>query len=146
VSLTLYDLNDRELLHRLNDVADSDGGATSTEISEALGLKGVEARNVSIRLSWMKRYGAVSSRDGERLNEEGKKVKTKLWFLTSAGERFVFAHMRKQQREALEALDDATLADVTEIVTTRYQVMAGSTTGQLIRRQWLSGTARWHRR
>lgn len=142
MSLTLYDLNDRELLYRLDDVADADGGATSEEIARALGLTGVEARNVAQRLSWLRRYGAVEARQAERRDDDGTLMKVKVWHLTDDGERFVFGHMNQRQRASFEKLDDAAMLDLTELMTERYQVLAASTAGNLIRRQWQAGTHR----
>lgn len=140
MSFSLYDLSDRELLFRLNDIADNRGLATSEELADALGIKGVIPRNVAIRLSWLKRFGAVNNRDTYRVSEEtGQRYKVKAWYLTSAGERLIFGQLTAAQKRSLENIDSESLVETMAVLSGRYRDVnpLGRT---LLARQWRAGT------
>lgn len=146
MSFNLYDLSDRELLFRLDDIKDDKSLATSQEVADALGLKGVAARQVAIRLSWLKRFGAVNWRETLRVSEEtGRKYKIKAWYLTPAGERMIFGHLDTKQKRNLEKIEDDSLIDVIQLLSGRYKGVnkMGRT---LLNRQWRSGTGVGRRR
>lgn len=147
-SLTLLDLSDRELLLILRDVADGGGWATAVDIAERLGLQGEHPhRSVAVRLSWLKRYGAVE-REHERHPETGvllyrgeKPVYTQRWKMTDVGLQMAAGKLTKTQQAALDRLGDPQM-----LMTMRWlsQRVVGSspTVGKLMDREYRYGIGR----
>jgi hypothetical protein len=130
VTASLYDFRDLDLMLRLaeNLDASSNGhGVPSDELAQSIGLDD-DVRAVSIRCSWMRRYGMLNF-DAEHRG----------WSLTSGGERVVAAHRKAPALRGIEKLDDALMVDVMAHVTSRYQ-RGDPMLAQLLRREFLFGS------
>lgn len=109
--LSLYDMSDPELLARVKDVSDQDGWVNTYDLGEALGFAEGDFTSVSIRMSWMKRYGVIEQ-DGKRVSltitMNGKEEKRSFarWRLTDLGELAVNAKFSKPQQRLVEQLTD----------------------------------------
>ena len=89
-SLTLQEMNDREILARMNDIADGDGWTTSRLMAQALGLTDKNGPScVGSRLAWLRRYDAVA--------KDGSKKTTTYWRLTERGRALINARLRTNQ-------------------------------------------------
>jgi hypothetical protein len=109
-SLALGDLSDIALLNMLDEAADTeDGTASSHDVAAMIELDSEHpARNVAIRLSHLRRMGAVDYEDGR-------------WRLTREGEQVVRASLTQAQERALERIDDAQAFDVAHRVGMRLE-------------------------
>ena len=123
---TLYDFRDMDIMLKI--AAEANGGITSTELAEAIGLGEEGAQAVGIRLGWMRKYGFVS-RDEEH----------KTWGLSRSGERIAESHLRAAQTKAIEAVPDESMVEVMSHVTARYR-HGDPVIAQLLRREFLFGT------
>lgn len=123
--LTLFDYNDRELLHLMMDEADADGWVDSRELARVIGMDKDHARSVGVRLGWMRRYRAVERKDG-----------TRKWRPTPQGRALALGDM---DRTMIEGLAPEQLLMLTRLLTIRYK-HAGDTAAHLIRREWRYGT------
>jgi hypothetical protein len=132
-SLKLEDYSDVELLGLMRDLTDSDGLVTAAAIAESLGSAGKElqhaSRNVSIRLSWLKRYGVV---DTDTMEVEGRKVGA--WRLTGEGEMLVTGKLAARQREQLEQMSEQNLLALARTFGTRF-VRANGTAAKMMERE-----------
>jgi hypothetical protein len=143
--LTLLDLSDRELLLVLRDVSDGQGWATALDIAAQLDV--IEHRSVSVRLSWLRRYGAVEremERDASgniRTTRAGKTVYTQRWALTGVGLAMATGKLRAAQERAFEGLDDGQMLMATRWLTRRVQASA-PTVAKLMDREYRHGTGR----
>jgi hypothetical protein len=126
-SLTLQEMNDREILARLNDIADADGFTTSRLMAQALGLTDKNGPScVGSRLAWLRRYDAVD-KDGKR------------WRLTERGHTLIKARLRTSQVRALGSAEENQLVEVVDLLGVAYGG-AHPATANLVRRQWLHST------
>jgi hypothetical protein len=146
-SLTLLDLSDRELLLVMRDVADGQGWASAVDIADQLGLQTDKPhRSVAVRLSWLKRYGAVErehERDdhGKLLYRGDKPVYTQRWKMTPIGLQLATGKLTKTQQNTLDRLQDGSM-----LMTMRWlsQRVVGSdpTVGKLMDREYRYGVGR----
>jgi hypothetical protein len=145
--LTLLDLSDRELLLVLRDVSDGLGFASALDIATQLDLIGDGHRSVSVRLSWLKRYGAVEremERDAQgniRTTRAGKAVTTQRWKLTDIGLAMATGKLKAAQERVFEGLDDGQMLMATRWLTRRVQASA-PTVGKLMDREYRHGVGR----
>lgn len=147
-SLKLVDLSDRELLLVLRDVADWDGFASAVDVAERLGVRGEHPhRSVAVRLSWLKRYGAVE-REHERDPHTGallyrgeKPVYTQRWKMTDTGMAMAVGKLNKSQEATLDKLKDGQMLMAMRWVSQR---VAGSdpTVSKLMDREYRYGIGR----
>lgn len=147
-SLTLLDLSDRELLLVMRDVADGVGWASAHDIADQLGLQTDKPhRSVAVRLSWLKRYGAVE-REHERDPDTGrllyrgdKPVYTQRWKMTPTGLALAVGKLTKTQQASLDKLKDGQM-----LMTMRWlsQRVVGSepTVSKLMDREYRYGIGR----
>lgn len=148
--LTLLDLSDRELLLVLRDVADAATGfAHAADIAERLDLGEEGQRSVSVRLSWLKRYGAVDreyERDmqGQLVMTGGRdpKPKTKQgWKLTEVGFQMATGKLKKNTERALDSMDDGSALMAMRWFTQRVSG-SGATVSKLLDREYRHGMGR----
>lgn len=147
-SLTLLDLSDRELLLVMRDVSDGQGWCSAHDIADQLGLTMDQPhRSVAVRLSWLKRFGAVE-REHERDPNTGvllyrgeKPVYTQRWKMTETGLALATGKLNKTQRASLDKLQDGQM-----LMTMRWlsQRVVGSspTVGKLMDREYRYGVGR----
>jgi hypothetical protein len=124
---TLYDFRDLDLMHKLEAEADDEGWVETAHMARALGFDD-SARNISIRLSWMRRYGMLEF-------DKQKHV----WRLSPGGQRVITARLRAAQKRELEALPAEAMVEVMANVSHRYH-FADRMTAALLRREFLFGT------
>lgn len=148
--LTLLDLSDRELLLVLRDVADAATGyALAADIADRLDVGEDGRRSVSVRLSWLSRYGAVE-REYER-DMHGQVVMTggrnpgpkKLqgWKLTDIGFQMATGKLKKQTEKTLDGLDDGAALMAMRWFTQRV-AGSSSTVSKLLDREYRHGVGR----
>lgn len=147
-SLTLLDLSDRELLLIVRDVADGQGFALATDVAERLDLRGDHPhRSVSVRLSWLKRYGAVDreyERDhlGQiREHRDGRPIHTQRWKLTDLGLAIATGRLSKTTEKTLEKMDSGALLMTTRWLSKRISSANGQA-GKLLDREYRHGVGR----
>jgi hypothetical protein len=127
---SLYDFRDLDLMIKLADAANGDHHEVSAqELAEELGFD--EARTISTRLAWMKRYGMLTYSDERHA-----------WSLTRGGERVVEAKLRAAQERTITAVPDESLVTVMSHVTSRYR-LGDPMIAQMLRREFLFGTKSW---
>jgi hypothetical protein len=128
-SIKLTEFEDIEFLHKLQDVADDDGYATSAELAVELKIDNdCPARNVGSRMAWLKRYGVV-----ELHPKKG-------WRLTKIGDALVNGELNSYQRKSLSSMPEEQLLALTRQVSSRFQG-AGDSAAQMMRRQFRYGMA-----
>lgn len=124
---SLYDFRDLDLMIKL---ADSAGGphseVTAQELAESLGFE--DAREISTRLSWMRRYGML-----------GYSEERHAWSLSRGGERVIESRLRAAKARAIDSVPDESLVEVMAHVTARYR-LGDPMIAQLLRREFLFGT------
>lgn len=127
---SLYDFNDRDLMHRLSQEGSAEG-LTARELAEAIGLTGeTAAQAIGVRASWMRHFGFFDY-----------DPKRKLWSLSPSGDRIVESHVAAATMTRLEAVPEEAMVEVMAHVTARYQ-RADAVTANLLRREFLFGTKR----
>jgi hypothetical protein len=146
--LTLLDLSDRELLLVLRDVADAATGyALAADIADRLDIGEEGHRSVSVRLSWLSRYGAVEReyrRDSSGRLETtsgGKPIKLQGWRLTDVGFQMATGKLRKGTEKSLDSLSDGDALMAMRWFTQRVNG-AGATVGKLLDREYRHGMGR----
>jgi len=146
--LTLLDLSDRELLLVLRDVADaSTGYALAADIAERLDVGEDGRRSVSVRLSWLSRFGAVEReyrRDSQGRLEttaSGKPVKLQGWKLTEMGWQMATGKLKKTTERSLDSLSDG---DALMAMRWFSQRVSGSDSevGKMLDREYRHGVGR----
>jgi hypothetical protein len=149
LSLTLLDLSDRELLLILRDVGDDVAGwAEAGDVADRLRIEGeAPVRSVSVRFSWLKRFGAVE-REAERdesgnlrMTRGGKVRHTQRWRLTEIGLAMATGTLRKTQEKAFDGLTDAQMLIATRWLTRRVKA-SDPTVGKLMDREYRYGVGR----
>ena len=132
----------------MRDVSDGEGWALAADVADRLGMEGEHpGRSVSVRLSWLKRYGAVErehERDpttGALLYRGEKPVHTQRWKMTPIGFQMAVGKLTKKQQEQLDRLQDGSM-----LMTMRWlsQRVVGSdpTVGKLMDREYRYGVGR----
>lgn len=124
----MYDVRDLDLMLKIRDEQNNDGEITAQELADALGLS-KDARNVAIRLAWMKRYGML------HFNPERRG-----WSLASGGERVIASKLKAAQATGIDKLDDGQMVDVMAHVTTRFRY-GDPLIATLLRREFAYGTS-----
>lgn len=128
--LRLGDLSDREILLTLRDVADDDGYAYAQDIADGLSMGGDHPhRSVAVRLSWLRRYGAVD-REFPGTYKQGR------WRLTPTGSELAMGTLKASQERLLDGLTDAQVLAVTRHVAQQARMMGNHTSSKLIEREW----------
>lgn len=146
--LTLLDLSDRELLLVLRDVADAATGyALAADIAERLDVGEDGRRSVSVRLSWLTRYGAVEReyrRDSQgrlELTPGGNPVKLQGWRLTDIGFQMATGTLKKSTQKVLDGIDDGAALLAMRWFTQRV-VGSDATVSKLMDREYRHGIGR----
>jgi hypothetical protein len=148
-TLTLLDLSDRELLLIVRDVGDGpQGWASSVDVADRLRVDGeAPHRSVAVRLSWLKRYGAVE-RELERdehgnikTTRSGKSVTTQRWRLTDVGLAMATGKLKATQERTFDGLDDGQMLIATRWLTSRVKRSA-PTVAKLMDREYRYGVGR----
>jgi len=124
MSVTLYDFRDLDLLLRLFD----DGGMTSTQMAESLGVK--DNRAAGMRLAWMRRFGMVD------LDEASG-----AWSVSPGGKRVIQSKLRANQIAVIEKFPDEAMVEAMAQVTSRYH-RGEPMLAHMLRREFLYGTKR----
>jgi hypothetical protein len=146
--LTLLDLSDRELLLVLRDVADaSTGYALAADIADRLDLGEEGRRSVSVRLSWLTRFGAVErefQRDAHGnvlTTPSGVEKKLQGWKLTDVGFAMATGRLKKNTEKALDGLDDGAMLMTMRWLSQKV-VDSDPTVGKLMDREYRHGVGR----
>ena len=146
--LTLLDLSDRELLLVLRDVADaSTGYALAADIADRLDIGEDGRRSVSVRLSWLSRFGAVEReyrRDSQGRLETtaaGNPVKLQGWKLTDLGFQMATGKLKKTTERSLESLNDGDTLMAMRWISRRVSA-ANGTVGKMLDREYRHGVGR----
>jgi len=126
VTASLYDLRDLEVMLKIEDEGDDEGWVETEEIARAFGFD--RARDVGVRLSWMRRYGMLEFDE-----------KRKMWRLTDGGVRVTKAKLRAAKARELQELPDESMIEVVASVATHYRY-ADPMTATMLRREFLYGT------
>jgi hypothetical protein len=124
---TLYDFRDLDIMYKISENTNGNG-ITSQDVAELLGFDAEDARPVSIRLAWMRRYGMVAFDEDNRL-----------WKLSRGGARVTEAHLRAPALRVIEQLPDETMIEAMAHVTSRFQ-RGDTMLAQMMRREFLFGT------
>src|SRR5262245_30533923 len=124
----LFAFRDLDLLLKLREEADSDGGIETAVMAQAMGLE--TAAEITSRLSWMKRYGMLAF-DGN----------ARIWRLTPGATRVVTARLRAAHGHALDELPEEQMVDVMAHITGRWQ-KADPMVATMLRREFIYGTGR----
>jgi hypothetical protein len=135
--LTLLDLSDREVLLIVRDVADSNGYAYSWAVASQLDLRGETAsRQVSSRLSWLTRYGALERGEKRhvRRNPDAEPTPHRGWRLTELGWMIATGKLSKTQERAFEAMKPGALLMATRFIS--RQIAQANGTGKLLDREY----------
>jgi hypothetical protein len=131
-SLKLWDINDRELLHIVNeermDSGDHAGWTFNGDIAERLG---VQRRSVGPRVAWMVRYG-VMEKHAERPG---------MYRLTRIGHSLKDGELSEAQAEAVKGAEPDQVLMLTRALTQRYR-RVGESARHLTRREWIVGTTK----
>lgn len=137
--LRLQELSDREVLLVMADLADADGYADADEMASQLGLSVKHGlRQVTSRLTWLKRWGAVERESAEQANERrrpGEPPPRRHWRMTPTGQELATGALRKRQQEALDGARDSDLLQITRLLAQR-QRSGNLTVANLVRREW----------
>ena len=142
--LTILDFSDREFLLVLNDVADDQGWSLAADMAAQLDVSNV--RNVSSRLSWLVRFGAVEREQARdhtgsiRTTRDGKTVYTQRWRMTEPGRALAFGKIKATQQRTLDNFDDTQLLLVTRWLSERTR--ADGVSARLATREWKYGHGR----
>jgi hypothetical protein len=128
---TLYDFRDLDLMLKIEAEANPEGWIEAADLADGLGF-GEQARPVSMRLNWMRRYGMVEYDE-----------RNKLWRVSDGGRRVTEARLRASAAKTIEALPDEAMIEVMANVTSRYW-KGDALTAHLLRREFLYGTRREH--
>lgn len=147
-SLKLEEINDREILWIVADLADGpEEWVAAQDIARKIGIRRPKMyatsrqmtdaeferyRNacVAARLSWLRRFGAVEK--GEHTHE---------WRLTPLGHAVRTGELSPEQEQLLLDLDDTALVSLVGAVSTRYRGTNGAGhLRDLMRREWVYGT------
>ena len=146
--LTLLDLSDRELLLVLRDVRDAHSGyAHAADIADRLDLGEEGRRSVSVRLSWLVRYGAVErehKRDDSgniRYHANGKIMNAQGWALTDIGFAMATGELKKSQQTTFERLGDGQMLMAMRWLSQRV-VSSDPTVSRLMDREYRHGVGR----
>jgi len=124
---TLYDFRDLDLMLKLAHEGDAEGWLDTEGLARSIGFE--QAKDVTPRLSWMRRYGMLDFDQSKRM-----------WRLTPGAERVMEARLRASQARTIEALPDEAMVEVMANVASRYH-LADPMTAHLLRREFLFGTA-----
>lgn len=136
MSLKLEEFSDRELLYLLTDVANHEGWSAAKDIAERISPGSPPERNVTVRLSWLKRYGVLDNEDHKP--EEGPRFKR--WRLTTAGDQFMRGRLTAGQVRALESLSEGSLLLATSRLASRLSD-ASPQAATMMGREWRHGAA-----
>lgn len=145
MAFSLFDISDRELLYRLDELADNEGLCTTAELAQGFGLEEDEGRQLSPRLSWLKRFGALESEDTYRTRVSEKtgresRYKVNAWRITVDGETYFFTNFNASKRRSVESIDEANIVEAVAIVAARYQATNSMVAKSMMRRQWVNST------
>lgn len=130
VSARLQMFSDREFLQIVSELADEEGWADAEEIAKRIfpsemrterRLNAVQA--VSIRMSWMKRFGVI---------EQGG---VKQWGLTEKGEAFARGKFSDALAKRIEGIAEDQLLELTNIVSSRLR-SGDPVAVKMMRREW----------
>ena len=123
---SVRELRDLELMLKIVAEGDEEGWIETEEIARSMGFD--RARDLGVRLSWMRRYGMLEFDEQRRM-----------WRLSEGGERVSKARLRAAQANALEKLPDESMIEVMSSITTHYR-HADPMTAVMLRREFAYGT------
>lgn len=125
MSASLYEFRDLDLMMTLH--AEGNGGMTSGQLADALGLD--NAQGIAVRATWMRRFGMFDYDD-----------RSGLWTLSGGGRRVVEAKRQAALLQKVEDVPDESMVDVMSHVTARYR-LGDPMIAQMLRREFLFGTS-----
>jgi hypothetical protein len=132
IDLSLWGISDMELLALVDDMADEDGWALTTEIRLQLGDQPDKSHRsgMGTRLAWMRRYGWLEA------TGTGSQKDPKRWRLTAIGHALLDnPKLSSAFERSLEKLNPAQRL----VLTRQVGEGAGSSTSEIrdaLRRQW----------
>lgn len=145
-NLKLENYSDREILHLIDDLADSNGWVSTVLLAQRIGIVGGQGmsdaqkelharRCVAVRLGWIKRLsGTVEKKSAESE-----------WRLTYSGTQVVKAKLAASVSNALDQASEESLLHALDFVSRRY-TRAKPGAANLMRREWAYGTHKNRRR
>lgn len=122
MTASMFDFRDLDIMLAL-----SDGGLTSAQLAESLGIS--KAGAAGSRASWMRKYGMLD------LDERNG-----VWTLSSGGLRVVSAKRKAAALDQVERVPDEAMVDVMSHVTARYR-LGDPMMAHMLRREFLFGTS-----
>lgn len=136
-SLRNVDYTDREMLHIIARVADSDGIATADDIADVLDIGSKDGRSpasrVSPRLSWMRRYGFIDRVDHKAVNRPSL---PSLWIITSIGDQLMHGEITKAVENAIDKNAPGTQLLIMRRLMQRSYVSGSSSVAAAVRREY----------
>lgn len=136
-ALTILDYTDRELLHLVEDLADSDGYTDAAVIAETIKIPNPPnnphyARHcVGTRFSWMGRFGWL-----ERHPEERSK-----WRVTQVGRQLMTGNLTKTAERAFNSMKAGDRVLLTRMLA-RASITDIPEARKMVTREWQHGMAR----
>jgi hypothetical protein len=124
MSFSVREFRDSDLMLRLKET----GPIPSKELAHELGFDEFGS-HLGRRLGWMGHYGMVE-----------RDAKTKMWSLTEAGARVIWARKRAALMRELDSLPAEELIEVMAAVMARYQ-RGDPLTATMMRREFIYGSA-----
>lgn len=124
MSLSIYDIRDLDLMHRL-----AESPATAVSLAEEMGLGEDGSRHVGTRFAWMRRFGMLA------LDEKSRE-----WRLSDGGGRVVQAQAKAITKNRIEKIPDEEIIEVMAHVTSRFR-LGDPMTAAMLRREFQFGTS-----
>jgi hypothetical protein len=149
MAFTIEDYSDRELLLIVDDVAAEreDLWVFAHEVHERLALEWVEMRSVSVRFSWLVRYGALEREhlrdsNGNLLyTAKGNPRLGQRWRLTTKGRALAKGTLTANQKKALSGITEDQLLVLAREIGTRQRQTKDQVVADLTRREWRYSTS-----
>lgn len=149
MSFTIEDYSDRELMLIIDDAAQQmqDEWVFAHQVHDRLNLEWVELRSVSVRLSWLVRYGAVErehlrDQHGNLLYTRAGNVRLgQRWRLTGTGKALAKGTLTAAQRRAFEGITEEQLLVVAREVANKQRRTTNQVVSDLTRREWRFSTS-----
>lgn len=137
------DYSDRELLHVIKSVADGRGLARAEDVAVAIGIaqngKRTPAGTVSVRMSWMRRYGFIDRVDARTYG--GKATDAPYWIITPAGRQLMGGTLNRSVVRAMRANPGNPLLIMRELMVNAY-VETDAPFATALRREYQNGMAK----
>lgn len=135
----ILDYSDREILHFINDAANPEGWATTSEIQGVVQLDTEKPNNnIGVRVGNMVRYGMVEKSQTEYVKGEHQESR---WRLTERGRAYMTGRVSKTVAEAMERIGTGALLEVVSIASRKMN--AEGSLRIAVRREFQHGDYRY---